>query len=195
MHSRPGSPQPKSVVHAGATPGRVPPHASKQDRGAGTAPEQVLVDLAFMRAALRQAARGAAENEVPVGAVVVHRGHIIARAHNRPIHLRDPTAHAEILALRRAGRKLANYRLSGCWLYVTIEPCAMCASALTHARIERLVFGAHDLKAGAVGSALQVVNHPKMNHRVEVVGGFMERECGELLRAFFKHKRTGNPTR
>ena len=147
-------------------------------------------DTRWMKAALRQAERAAAEGEVPVGAVVVHNGRVIARAHNRPIHLSDPTAHAEILALRRAARRLGNYRLAGCTLYVTIEPCAMCASAAIHARIERLVFGAHDGKAGAAGSALQVLNHPKLNHRVEVVGGFMESECGKLLREFFRERRT-----
>jgi len=139
---------------------------------------------------LREAERAAAEGEVPVGAVVVSAGRVIGRAHNRPIHLSDPTAHAEILALRRAARKLANYRLNGCWLYVTIEPCAMCAGAITHARIERLVFGARDLKAGAAGSALRVLNHARLNHRVEAQGGIMEHECGELLHAFFSRRRS-----
>ncbi len=143
-----------------------------------------------MRAALREATRAEAEGEVPVGAVAVYDGRVVARAHNRPIRLSDPTAHAEILALRRAARKLGNYRLAGCSLYATIEPCAMCASAMIHARIERLVFGAHDAKAGAAGSVLQVLNHPKLNHRVEVVGGFMAQECSELLRSFFQQRRT-----
>jgi tRNA(adenine34) deaminase len=143
----------------------------------------------WMRVALREAQRAAAEGEVPVGAVVVHAGRVIARAHNRPIRLSDPTAHAEILALRRAARKLGNYRLEGCSLYVTIEPCAMCASATIHARIKRLIFGAHDLKAGAAGSALQVLNHPKLNHRVEVVSGILEEECRSLLRGFFRARR------
>jgi tRNA(adenine34) deaminase len=146
-------------------------------------------DARWMRAAVRQADLAAARGEVPVGAVVVRDGSVIARAHNRPIRMCDPTAHAEILALRRAGRKLGNYRLTGCSLYVTIEPCAMCASAIIHARIRRVVFGAHDPKAGAAGSALQVLNHPKLNHRVEVVGGFMESECGELLSEFFRARR------
>jgi tRNA(adenine34) deaminase len=146
-------------------------------------------DKRWMRAALRQAERAAAEGEVPVGAVVVHAGRVLARAHNRPIHLSDPTAHAEILALRRAARKLGNYRLAGCSLYVTIEPCAMCASAIIHARIKRLVFGAHDSKAGAAGSVLQILNHPKLNHRVEIVGGVMGRDSGELLRGFFSERR------
>lgn len=147
------------------------------------------VDSRSMRAALRQAELAAAEGEVPVGAVVVHAGRVIARARNRPIHLNDPTAHAEILALRRAARKLGNYRLAGCTLYVTIEPCAMCASAMIHARIERLVFGAHDAKAGAAGSALQVLNHPKLNHRVEVSSGVLDEQCRDLLSGFFRARR------
>jgi len=146
-------------------------------------------NLRWMRAALREAERGAAEDEVPVGAVVIREGRLVARAHNRPVRLNDPTAHAEVLALRRAGRKLGNYRLIGCSLYVTIEPCAMCASALTHARVKRLVFGARDPKAGAAGSALEVLNHPKLNHRVEVLSGIMEEECSALLREFFRRKR------
>jgi tRNA(adenine34) deaminase len=149
-------------------------------------------DTRWMRAALRQAALAAAEGEVPVGAVAVHGGRVIARAHNRPIHLSDPTAHAEVLVLRRAARKLGNYRLAGCSLYVTIEPCAMCASAMIHARIERLVFGAHDAKAGAAGSALQVLNHPKLNHRVEVASGILEGECRGLLSRFFRARRNKN---
>jgi tRNA(adenine34) deaminase len=146
-------------------------------------------DFRWMQAALREAQRAAAEGEVPVGAVVVLDGRLVARAHNRPIHLRDPTAHAEILALRRAARKLANYRLTGCALYVTIEPCAMCASAVTHARIRRLVFGAHDPKAGAAGSAFEVLNHPKANHRVEVRGGLLREDCVQVLRNFFRDRR------
>jgi tRNA(adenine34) deaminase len=149
-------------------------------------------DTRWMQAALRQAALAAAEGEVPVGAVVVRGGRVIARAHNRPIHLSDPTAHAEVLVLRRAARKLGNYRLAGCSLYVTIEPCAMCASAMIHARIERLVFGAHDAKAGAAGSALQVLNHPKLNHRVEVASGILEGECRGLLSGFFRARRNKN---
>jgi tRNA(adenine34) deaminase len=142
-----------------------------------------------MRAALRQAERAESESEVPVGAVVVHGGRVIARAHNRPIRLSDPTGHAEVLALRRAGRKLGNYRLAGCTLYATIEPCAMCAGAMIHARIERLVFGARDAKAGASGSILQVTNHPKLNHRVDVESGILEEECRSLLSGFFRAKR------
>ncbi len=145
-----------------------------------------------MRRALAEASRGLKEDEVPVGAVVVRDGKVIARAHNRPIHLNDPSAHAEILALRRAGRKLGNYRLSGCTLYVTIEPCAMCAGAIIHSRIERVVFGGFDPKAGASGSALTVLNHPKLNHQVDVVQGVLADDCASIIREFFRRKRREN---
>jgi tRNA(Arg) A34 adenosine deaminase TadA len=142
-----------------------------------------------MRVALREARRGRDEGEVPVGAVVVKGGKVMARAHNRPIHLQDPSAHAEILALRRAARKLGNYRLAGSTLYVTMEPCPMCAGAIIQARIERVVFGAEDPKAGACGSALDVLRHPKLNHRVEVSKGVLREECGAILREFFAARR------
>jgi tRNA(adenine34) deaminase len=142
-----------------------------------------------MRLALREARRGLAEEEVPVGAVVVCEGRVIARAHNRPIHLVDPAAHAEVLALRRAARKLKNYRLTGCSLYVTIEPCAMCAGAVILSRISNLIYGASDPKAGASGSVLSVINHPKLNHRVKSLGGVLEEECAALLRDFFRSRR------
>ncbi len=143
----------------------------------------------FMRAALREALLGARKQEVPVGAVVVQDGRVIARAHNRPLGLHDPTAHAEILALRRAARKLGNYRLNGCSLYVTIEPCAMCAGAIIHARLRRVVYGASDPKAGASGSVLKVLNHPKLNHQVEVMCGVLKEECAAVLREFFRIRR------
>jgi len=146
-------------------------------------------DIKWMQAALHEAQRAAAEGEVPIGAIVVREGRLVARAHNRPIHLSDPTAHAEVLALRRAGRKVANYRLTGCDLYVTIEPCAMCASAITHARIRRLVYGANDPKAGAAGSAFEVLNHPKANHRVGVVTGILKDDCSSLIHEFFRRRR------
>lgn len=152
--------------------------------------QPVSDDARFMRSALAEARKASREGEVPVGAVVVREGQVLARAHNRPIALSDPAAHAEILALRRAARKLGNYRLSGCSLYVTIEPCAMCAGAAVHSRVKRVVFGAPDPKAGAAGSVLEVLRHPKLNHRVEVSGGVRERECGDLLRAFFRSKRS-----
>lgn len=151
---------------------------------------QASQDTTWMQLALREAARAAAEGEVPVGAVVIREGRLVARAHNRPVHLSDPTAHAEVLALRRAARKLGNYRLIGCSLYVTIEPCAMCAGAIIHARIERLIFGVHDPKAGAAGSALGVINHPKLNHSVELQSGILEEACASLVRDFFSHRRT-----
>ena len=146
-------------------------------------------DETFMRRALREAQRGLAKDEVPVGAVLVRDGQLIARAHNLPIHLKDPSAHAEILALRRAARKLGNYRLTGCTLYVTIEPCAMCAGAIVHARLKRVVFGTRDPKAGASGSALTVLNHPKLNHQVEVVEGILAGDCAAILRDFFRRRR------
>ncbi len=142
-----------------------------------------------MRAALREAQRAAAEEEVPVGAVVVRDGRVIARAHNRPVRTHDPTAHAEILALRRAAQRLGNYRLVGASLYVTIEPCAMCAGAIVHARLKRVVYGASDPKAGASGSALKVLNHPKLNHQVEIARGALAAECAAILREFFRGRR------
>jgi tRNA(adenine34) deaminase len=146
-------------------------------------------DVRFMRCALREAERAREEQEVPVGAVVVRKGRVIARAHNRPIRSKDPTGHAEILALRRAAKKLGNYRLNGSILYVTIEPCAMCAGAIVQARVKRLVYGAPDPKAGAAGSALAVLNHPRLNHRVEVTEGILETEGARLLRDFFRARR------
>lgn len=124
-----------------------------------------------------------------MGAVVVQNEKVIARAHNRPLGLCDPCAHAEVLALRRAAKKLGNYRLKGCDLYVTIEPCAMCAGAIVQARLRRVIFGTPDSKAGACGSALEVLNHPKVNHRVGLVSGVLASECAEILRAFFRKRR------
>jgi tRNA(adenine34) deaminase len=150
---------------------------------------QLSEDERWMRRALAEARRGAREEEVPVGAVVVADGRTLARAHNRPIHLHDPSAHAEVLALRRAARKLGNYRLTGSTLYVTIEPCAMCAGAIVQARLRRVVYGARDPKAGAAGSALRVLNHPKLNHRIEIARGVLADECAEMLREFFRRRR------
>jgi tRNA(adenine34) deaminase len=146
-------------------------------------------DANFMRRALREAQKADSEGEVPVGAVVVRDEKIIARAHNRPLGLSDPSAHAEVLALRRAAKKLGNYRLKGCDLYVTIEPCAMCVGAIIQARLRRLVFGTPDPKAGACGSALAVLNHPKVNHQVEVVSGVLAEESARILRDFFRCRR------
>jgi tRNA(adenine34) deaminase len=150
------------------------------------------LDSQYMREALRQAQRAYRIGEVPVGAVVVRDGEIIARAHNRPIHLNDPSAHAEILALRRAGRKQRNYRLPGCTLYATIEPCAMCVGAIVQARIQRLVVGAMDPKAGACGSILAVLNNVKLNHHVVFESGILQADCTAILQQFFRERRTTN---
>jgi tRNA(adenine34) deaminase len=152
------------------------------------------LDRQYMREALRQARRGCREGEVPVGAVVVCKEEVVARAHNRPIHLNDPSAHAEILALRRAGRRLGNYRLPGCTLYVTIEPCAMCVGAIVQARIQRLVVGAMDPKAGACGSSLEVLNNRKLNHQVVFDSGILQAECSAILRQFFRERRKASRT-
>ena len=143
-----------------------------------------------MRAALEEARRGLLGGEVPVGAVVVQDGAIVGGAHNAPIALNDPTAHAEILALREAGRKLGNYRLTGATLYVTVEPCPMCCGAVLQARVARVVYGAADPKAGAVESLHRLLDDARFNHRVETVGGVLASECGALLRGFFETKRS-----
>jgi tRNA(adenine34) deaminase len=146
-----------------------------------------------MEEALREAQRAIALGEVPVGAIVVHQGNIVGRGCNRPVSARDPTAHAEILALREAGQAIGNYRLLDCDLYVTVEPCAMCAGAITHARVRRLVYGAEDAKAGAVHSMLQVLNHPKLNHTVEISSGVLAARCMDLLQTFFRERRSPQP--
>ncbi len=147
-------------------------------------------DEFFLREAIGQARLAEAAGEVPVGAVVVDNGVIIARGGNLMIANSDPTAHAEIVALRGAGRALGNYRLEGCDLYTTLEPCAMCAGAILHARIRRLIFAAPDPKAGACGSVLDVLHHPKLNHRIETVRGLLADECGALLTTFFRARRS-----
>ena len=146
-------------------------------------------DELFMEEALREAQRAQALGEVPVGALVVREGHIVGRGCNRPISAQDPTAHAEIIALREAGLVVGNYRLLDCDLYVTVEPCAMCAGAITLARIRRLIYGAEDPKAGAVHSMLHVLNHPKLNHQVEVTAGVLAAKCMDLLQTFFRNRR------
>jgi tRNA(adenine34) deaminase len=147
-------------------------------------------DRALMLEALERARAAAEAGEVPVGAVLVGAdGHVLARAENAPIATHDATAHAEIRALRAAGGVLRNYRLPGCTLYVTLEPCAMCVGALVHARVERLVFGAADPKTGACGSALDLVSEPAFNHRLAVTGGVLADESAELLRRFFAARR------
>jgi len=150
-------------------------------------------DELWMEEALREAQRALALGEVPVGAVVVYQGNIVGQGCNRPLSANDPTAHAEILALRDAGQTIGNYRLLNCDLYVTVEPCAMCAGAITHARIRRLVYGAEDAKAGAVHSMLQVLNHPKLNHTVEVSSGVLAARCMDLLQTFFRERRSPQP--
>ncbi len=146
-------------------------------------------DIEFMRLALEQAERARAEEEVPVGAVLVDGDQVIASGANRPIATSDPTAHAEIEALRAAGAALGSYRLTGTTLYVTLEPCAMCAMAIVHARVRRLVFGAWDPRAGAAGSVTDIFALPGLNHRVDVFGGVLMEECGSLLRDFFLERR------
>jgi tRNA(adenine34) deaminase len=142
-----------------------------------------------MEEALRCAQRALEAGEVPVGAVVVHDGQIVGRGWNRNITDCDPSAHAEIVALREAGVPLGNHRLEDCELFVTIEPCAMCAGAMIHARIRRLVYGSNDPKAGAVHSVMQVLNHPKLNHKIEVRGGVLAGRSAEVLQTFFKSRR------
>src|ERR1700685_3146007 len=142
-----------------------------------------------MEEALRSAQRALEAGEVPIGAVVVCEGRIVGRGWNRNITDNDPTAHAEIVASREAGATVDNHRLAECELFATIEPCPMCAGALVHARIKRLVYGADDPKAGAVQSVLQVLNHPRLNHRMEVRGGVLAGRCAELLQTFFKSRR------
>jgi len=142
-----------------------------------------------MEQALAQAREGATEGEVPVGALIAMDGRIVARAHNRPIALNDPTAHAEILAIRAAGAALKTYRLIGATLYVTLEPCTMCVGALINARIARLKFGARDPKAGAAGSVYDIGRDGRLNHRIEVYPGLMQAQCAALLEQFFAARR------
>ncbi|HEY1901539.1 MAG TPA: tRNA adenosine(34) deaminase TadA [Terracidiphilus sp.] len=150
----------------------------------------MITDLEAMQAALAEAHQAAEAGEVPIGAVLVHNGAIIASGQNRVLRGLDPTAHAEIVAMRSAAQVLGNYRLNGCTLYVTLEPCAMCAGAMIHARLDRLVFAAADPKAGAAGSVLAVLNHPQLNHQMQAEQGILAEESSELLRSFFRQRRT-----
>jgi len=143
----------------------------------------------FMKMALEEARKGLAAGEVPIGAVLVAGGRIVARAFNQPISTSDPTAHAEMLVLREAGRAAANYRLNGATLYVTVEPCLMCVGALVHARVREVVYGAAEPKTGAVVSAVSGLELPGLNHRFQVVGGVREEECRALMQSFFKDRR------
>lgn len=148
-----------------------------------------MTDLDFMSAALDQARAAAAAGEVPIGAVVVQEGQIIARGQNRVLRDNDPAAHAEVVVLRAAAAALNNYRLNGVTLYATLEPCSMCAGAIIHARIDRLVYAAADPKAGACGSVLSVLNHPQLNHQLLVDQGILADDSAELLRSFFRERR------
>lgn len=147
------------------------------------------IDIEFMQQALELASLAANNGEVPVGAIVVKDGEIIGCGSNAPIGLRDPTAHAEIQAMRQAATHLGNYRLVDCTLYVTLEPCAMCAGAIQHARIKKLLYGASDPKTGACGSVIDLMSEPKLNHHTEVIGGVLAEKCGAILTDFFKLRR------
>jgi tRNA(adenine34) deaminase len=150
----------------------------------------MISDREAMEAALAEARKAAEAGEVPIGAIAVFRDAIIGGGQNRVLRDNDPTAHAEIVALREAAAALGNYRLNGCTLYVTLEPCAMCAGAMIHARIDRLVYAADDPKAGAAGSVLAVLNHPRLNHQMLVEQGILAEESGDLLRQFFRERRS-----
>ena len=152
----------------------------------------VAIDELHMQEALALARKAAGEGEVPVGAVVVKDGAVVGRGHNRPVTGNDPTAHAEIVALREAGAATGNYRLAGCTLYVTIEPCAMCAGAIMHARIGRLVYGAADPKAGACGSVVDLFADDRLNHHATVAGGVLAEAAGKLLQDFFAARRASS---
>lgn len=148
-----------------------------------------MTDEDFMREALEQARQAGACGEVPVGAIVVLDGQIVGRGFNQPIGRHDPTAHAEVMALRDAAQRLGNYRLPGCELYVTLEPCAMCSGAIMHARIRRVVFGARDPKTGVAGSVINLFDEARLNHHATIEGGLMADECGGMLSAFFAARR------
>ena len=149
----------------------------------------MISDLEAMQSALAEAHKAAEAGEVPIGAIIVNEGTVIGRGQNRVLRDNDPTAHAEIVAMREAAGALRNYRLNGCTLYVTLEPCAMCAGAMIHARLDRLVYAAADPKAGAAGSVLSVVNHPRLNHQMQVEQGILAEQSAELLRSFFRERR------
>ena len=150
------------------------------------------LDEYFMREAQREAREALAAGEVPVGAVVVLDGRVVGAGFNQPIGRADPTAHAEIVALRVAAREVGNYRLTGATLYVTVEPCVMCVGAIVHARIGTLVYGASEPKAGAVRSAMRALDHPALNHRVEVIEGVLDEECGQIMQEFFRDRRASS---
>jgi tRNA(adenine34) deaminase len=150
-------------------------------------------DLEFMRAALEEARTAAERGEVPIGAILVHERKIIARAYNRTLTDNDPTAHAEMVAIRAAAQKIGNHRLNGTSLYVTVEPCAMCAGALIQARVARLIYGCAEQKGGAVRTCFQILDHPAVNHRVEIISGMLAEECVSVMQEFFQTRRSGRP--
>jgi len=150
---------------------------------------EAITDQEAMQAALAEARLAAEAGEVPIGAVVVHQGKVIGRGQNSLLRNLDPTAHAEIIAMRDAAKAIGNYRLIGCTLYVTLEPCAMCAGAMIHARLDRVVYATADPKAGACGSVLAVLNHPQLNHQMQVEQGIAAEKSAEMLRAFFRERR------
>ena len=152
-------------------------------------PDNQFMDASFMQLALDLAHQAANIGEVPVGAIVVKDGVVIGRGSNAPIGLNDPTAHAEVIAMRQAAQYLGNYRLIDCTLYVTLEPCAMCCGAMQHARIAQLIYGASDPKTGACGSVINLMAEPKLNHHTAVIGGVLAVECGAVLTNFFKQRR------
>ena len=154
-----------------------------------TSPREFRPDEIWMEEALRRAQRALEGGEVPVGAVVVRDGRIVGSGWNRNITDSDPTAHAEVIALREAGATVGNHRLEDCELFSTIEPCAMCAGALVHARIQRLVYGADDPKAGAIHSVMEVLNHPQLNHKIEVRSGVLAGRSADMLQSFFRNRR------
>src|SRR6266404_3773015 len=149
----------------------------------------MVSDIQFMQEALAEAHVSAAAGEVPIGAILVHDGKILARSGNRTIRDNDPTAHAEIIVLREAARRLSNYRLADTTLYVTIEPCSMCAGAIIQARVPRLVYGADEPKGGAVRSCFEILSHPRLNHQVEVTAGVLAADCAAILQSFFAERR------
>lgn len=149
-------------------------------------------DVYFMQQALKCALKAKQIDEVPIGAVIVKDNKIISRGYNKSITLKDSTAHAEIVAIRKACKKLNNYRLTGCSIYVTIEPCAMCVGALVHARIKNIYFGAKDLKSGACKSVFSIANSNKLNHNINVISGLLEQDCARIIKEFFKNKRKNN---
>ena len=150
------------------------------------------VDVTLMREAIKLAKKGRELNEVPVGAIVTFKGEIVGKGYNQCVRNQDPTAHAEIIAMRAAAKHIGNYRLNECNLYVTLEPCLMCFGACVHARISKLIYGADDLKIGAVKSNLEQINLTKLNHKFEIISGILKEECAEVLSSFFKEKRLKN---